>query len=118
VLTGGDRAKMGKEWAGLQAKASELRGRKAYVTPWNRVYRLVTGPFPSDAAAQEFVAKLRHRCGRLPVRQPGGQVDGRRWRASRDRMEAMGWRWGGRGRLARRLSTTFARLVEFCPRLG
>jgi hypothetical protein len=61
VLTGGNRAKMGKEWAGLQAKAPELRGRKAYVTPWNRVYRLVTGPFPSDAAAQEFVAKLKAR---------------------------------------------------------
>ncbi|WP_333837071.1 SPOR domain-containing protein [Novosphingobium sp.] len=59
VLTGGDRAKMGKEWAKLQASSADLRGRRAYVTPWNRVYRLVTGPFPSDAAAQAFVAKLK-----------------------------------------------------------
>lgn len=75
VLTGGDRAKMGKEWAGLQAKASELRGRKAYVTSWNRVYRLVTGPFPSNAAAQEFVAKLRHsNVSAFQFDSPAGQV--------------------------------------------
>lgn len=75
VLTGGNRAKMGKEWAGLQAKAPELRGRKAYVTPWNRVYRLVTGPFPSDAAAQEFVAKLKAKgVGAFQFDSPAGQA--------------------------------------------
>lgn len=75
VLTGGNRAKMGKEWAGLQARASELRGRKAYVTSWNRVYRLVTGPFPSNAAAQEFVAKLKHsNVSAFQFDSPAGQV--------------------------------------------
>lgn len=75
VLTGGNRAKMGKEWAGLQAKAPELHGRKAYVTSWNRVYRLVTGPFPSDAAAQEFVAKLKAKgVGAFQFDSPAGQA--------------------------------------------
>lgn len=75
VLTGGNRAKMAKEWAGLQAKAPELHGRKAYVTSWNRVYRLVTGPFPSDAAAQEFVAKLKAKgLGAFQFDSPAGQA--------------------------------------------
>ena len=75
VLTGGNHAKMGKEWAGLQSTAPELRGRKAFVTPWNRVYRLVTGPFPSNAAAQEFVAKLKQRgVSAFQFDSPAGQA--------------------------------------------
>lgn len=75
VLTGGNRAKMGVEWARLQAGSPELRGRKAYVTSWNRVYRLVTGPFPSDSAAQEFVAKLKKAgVGAFQFDSPAGQA--------------------------------------------
>ncbi|MBX9883362.1 MAG: SPOR domain-containing protein, partial [Novosphingobium sp.] len=59
VLTGANRAGMGKEWQRLVGTASALRGRKPSITAWRSNYRLLTGPFASDAEAQAFVEKLR-----------------------------------------------------------
>ena len=59
VLTGSNRPAMGKEWQRLVNQAAALRGRKPSITPWRGNYRLLTGPFASDAEAQAFVEKLR-----------------------------------------------------------
>lgn len=59
VLTGSNREAMGKEWQRLVNQAAALRGRKPSITPWRSNYRLLTGPFASDAEAQAFVEKLR-----------------------------------------------------------
>ncbi|WP_428332195.1 tetratricopeptide repeat protein [Novosphingobium sp.] len=59
VLTGGDRDKMAGEWRALVRRAHGLKGRKAWLTPWHSNFRLLTGPFDSDADAQAFIAELR-----------------------------------------------------------
>ncbi len=59
MLTGSNRAAMSKEWQRLVGTAAALRGRKPSITPWRSNYRLLTGPFASDAEAQAFVEKLR-----------------------------------------------------------
>ena len=59
VLTGGNRDQMGKEWRGLVKEAAVLKGRKPYLSPWRGNFRLLTGPFESDAAAQDFVKALK-----------------------------------------------------------
>lgn len=59
VLTGSNREAMGKEWQRLVNTAAALRARKPSITPWRSNYRLLTGPFASDAEAQAFVEKLR-----------------------------------------------------------
>jgi Flp pilus assembly protein TadD len=59
VLTGSNRAAMGKEWQRLVGQAPALKSRKPYITPWRSNFRLLTGPFASDAEAQAFIDKLR-----------------------------------------------------------
>jgi len=59
VLTGADRDKMPAEWRKLVAKSHLLKKHKPYITPWRSNYRLLTGPFDSDADAQDFIAQLR-----------------------------------------------------------
>jgi len=59
VLTGGDRDKMPGEWRALVRKAHALKGHKPYLTPWHSNFRLLTGPFDSDADAQDYIADLR-----------------------------------------------------------
>jgi Flp pilus assembly protein TadD len=60
VLTGGNKALMDNEWRRLVKEAPEvLRGRKPYLSPWRSNFRLLTGPFESEASAQEFIGKLR-----------------------------------------------------------
>lgn len=59
VLTAGDRDKMAGEWRAMVRKAHGLKGRKPYLTPWHSNFRLLTGPFDSDAEAQDFIAELR-----------------------------------------------------------
>ena len=50
---------MGREWQRLVREASALKGRKPYITPWRSNYRLLTGPFASEAEAQTFIGALR-----------------------------------------------------------
>ncbi|MBF9152455.1 SPOR domain-containing protein [Novosphingobium jiangmenense] len=60
VLTGANKDVMDNEWRRLVKEAPEvLRGRKPYLSPWRSNFRLLTGPFDSEADAQEFVTKLR-----------------------------------------------------------
>lgn len=60
VLTGANKGVMDTEWRRIVKDAPEvLRGRKPYLSPWRSNFRLLTGPFESEAAAQEFVGKLR-----------------------------------------------------------
>jgi len=59
VLTGANRDVMGREWQRLVREAGVLRGRKPSITPWRNNFRLLTGPFESDADAQAFIDKLR-----------------------------------------------------------
>jgi len=51
---------MDNEWRRLVKDAPDaLRGRKPYLSPWRSNFRLLTGPFESEAAAQEFITRLR-----------------------------------------------------------
>lgn len=59
VLTGANKGVMDNEWRRLTKEAPELRTRKPYLSPWRSNYRLLTGPFESEAAAQDFIGKLR-----------------------------------------------------------
>jgi tetratricopeptide (TPR) repeat protein len=59
VLTGADRDKMPGEWRALVRKSHKLKAHKPYLTPWHSNFRLLTGPFDSDADAQDFIAELR-----------------------------------------------------------
>ncbi|WP_353231016.1 SPOR domain-containing protein [Novosphingobium sp.] len=59
MLTAGDRDKIPGEWRNLVRKARTLKGHKPYLTPWRSNFRLLTGPFDSDADAQDFIAELR-----------------------------------------------------------
>lgn len=60
VLTGGNKDMMDNEWRRLVKEAPEvLRSRKPYISPWRSNFRLLTGPFESEADAQEFVTKLK-----------------------------------------------------------
>jgi hypothetical protein len=47
------------EWHSLVRKAHGLKKHKPYLTPWRSNFRLLTGPFDSDADAQDFIADLR-----------------------------------------------------------
>ncbi|OYX62102.1 MAG: hypothetical protein B7Y89_10325 [Novosphingobium sp. 32-60-15] len=59
VLTGANKDVMGKEWRRLVKEAPVVfRGRKPYLSPWRSNYRLLTGPFESEASAQDFITKL------------------------------------------------------------
>lgn len=59
VLTGANKDVMDREWRRLvKAAPEDMRRRKPYLSPWRSNFRLLTGPFESEAAAQEFVTKL------------------------------------------------------------
>lgn len=75
VLTGSNRPAMGKEWQRLVGTSAALRGRKPSITPWRSNYRLLTGPFASDAEALAFVERLRKDgVGSFEWTSPAGQA--------------------------------------------
>jgi Flp pilus assembly protein TadD len=75
VLTGSNRTAMGKEWQRLVNASAALRGRKPSITPWRSNYRLLTGPFASDAEALAFVDRLRKDgVGSFEWTSPAGQA--------------------------------------------
>lgn len=60
IGVGRDKNAMGFDWRRLSRTSPDLfRGRQPYVSDWGRTNRLLTGPFPSEAAADAFVAKLK-----------------------------------------------------------
>ncbi len=75
VLTGANRDQMGTEWKRMVKEASVLKGRKPSITPWRSNFRLLTGPFESEAAAQDFLNDLRKAgVGGFQWTSPAGQA--------------------------------------------
>jgi len=60
VGTGRDIKALGFTWRGLAKDNPELfRSRESYLSDWGRTNRLLTGPFPTESAAQAFLTKLK-----------------------------------------------------------
>jgi hypothetical protein len=77
VATGRDKAALGYDWRRLtRDKAEALRGKAAFVSTWGQTNRLLTGPFPSESAANSFIAQLRRADvdGAFVWTSPAGQV--------------------------------------------
>ncbi len=60
----------------IREKAEVLRGKAPFVSAWGQTNRLLTGPFPSEAAANSFIAQLRRADidGAFVWTSPAGQV--------------------------------------------
>ena len=58
VAGGANEADLAKAWAAVRAKSSLLAGRTAFSTPLRATNRVVTGPFKTEAEAQDFVNRL------------------------------------------------------------
>jgi hypothetical protein len=77
IATGRDKAALGYDWRRLtRDKADVLRGKAALVSAWGQTNRLLTGPFPSESAANSFIAQLRRADvdGAFVWTSPAGQV--------------------------------------------
>jgi Flp pilus assembly protein TadD len=77
VATGRDKAALGYDWRRMTREAAEtFRGKQPYVSAWGQTNRLLTGPFQSEAAANSFIAQLRHADvdGPFVWTSPAGQV--------------------------------------------
>lgn len=77
VATGRDKAALAFDWRRMSRQAdAAFRGRSAHVSDWGRTNRLLTGPFPSEAAANQFIAQLRRADidGAFVWTSPAGQV--------------------------------------------
>ena len=60
VATGRNTDALGFDWRRMtKAQADLFKGRQPYVAKWGQTNRLLTGPFPSASAAQDYVAKLK-----------------------------------------------------------
>lgn len=59
VAGGANVAGLPAAWGIIAGKAPALKGRQAWTTPLRATNRLLTGPFKSDAEAQDFVNTLR-----------------------------------------------------------
>ncbi|KQM88216.1 hypothetical protein ASE67_00130 [Sphingomonas sp. Leaf23] len=59
IAGGANVAGLPAAWGVMAAKAPALKGRQAWTTPLRATNRLLTGPFKSDAEAQDFVNTLR-----------------------------------------------------------
>ena len=77
VATGRDRGALAFDWRRMSRQAeAAFRGKSAHVSDWGRTNRLLTGPFPSEAAANQFIAQLRRADidGSFVWTSPAGQV--------------------------------------------
>jgi hypothetical protein len=77
VATGRDKAALAFDWRRMTREApKKLGGKTAYISAWGQTNRLLTGPFPSDAAANSFIAQLRGTDidGPFVWTSPAGQV--------------------------------------------
>lgn len=59
IAGGANVAGLPAAWAIMAGKAPALKGRQAWTAPLRATNRLLTGPFKSDAEAQDFVNTLR-----------------------------------------------------------
>ena len=77
VATGRDKAALAFDWRRMSRQAeAAFRGKSAHVSDWGRTNRLLTGPFPSEAAANQFIQQLRRADldGAFVWTSPAGQV--------------------------------------------
>lgn len=77
VATGRDKKALAFDWKRMTQKAdATLRGKSPNVSAWGQTNRLLTGPFPSEAAANSFIAQLRKVDidGAFVWNSPAGQV--------------------------------------------
>lgn len=77
VATGRDKRALGFDWRRMTQKAeAAFRGKSAHVSDWGQTNRLLTGPFPNAAAANQFIAQLRRADldGAFVWTSPAGQV--------------------------------------------
>lgn len=77
IATGRDKAALGYDWRRMtRDKAEVLRGKGSFVSAWGQTNRLLTGPFPSESAANSFIAQLRRADidGAFVWTSPAGQV--------------------------------------------
>lgn len=60
VATGGNRKALGRDWERIAKKApKEFKRKDGYLVDWGRTNRLVTGPFPDEDKAQDFIGELK-----------------------------------------------------------
>ena len=60
VAGGANEHDLPKAWAAVKAKApAAFKGKQGWSTPLNATNRVLTGPFKSDDAAQDFVNTLK-----------------------------------------------------------
>jgi len=76
VGTGRDTRALGFTWRGLVKDNAEVfRGKSAWISDWGRTNRLLTGPFPTEAAAEAFLARLKKKdLDAFLWTSPAGQV--------------------------------------------
>ncbi len=77
VATGRDKAGLNFDWRRMAREATEVfRGKRPNISSWGQTNRLLAGPFESTAAANSFIAQLRHSdiVGAFVWTSPAGQV--------------------------------------------
>lgn len=77
VATGRDKGALAFDWRRMiRQAATVLRDKRGHVSAWGQTNRLLTGPFPSEAAANAFIAQLRRAeiNGAFVWTSPAGQV--------------------------------------------
>ena len=77
VATGRAKSALAFDWRRLtRENAQALRGKQGHVSAWGQTNRLLTGPFPTEAAANTFLAQLRRAGvdGAFLWTSPAGQV--------------------------------------------
>jgi hypothetical protein len=77
VATGRDKEALAFDWRRMSRQAAEVfRGKKPSVSDWGARNRLLAGPFPTEAAANAFIAQLRTAKvdGSFVWTSPAGQV--------------------------------------------
>lgn len=77
VATGRDKGALGFDWRRMTREDADVfRSRRPFVSAWGQTNRLLTGPFPSEAQATQFIAQLRKAGlgGAFVWTSPAGQV--------------------------------------------
>lgn len=77
VATGRDKRALAFDWRRMtRESAATFRGKDSFVSAWGQTNRLLTGPFPTTAAANAYLAQLRRADidGAFLWTSPAGQV--------------------------------------------
>lgn len=77
MATGRDKGALAFDWRRLTRQSKDtLKGKEAFISAWGQTNRLLTGPFPSEAAASAFITQLRRAGidGPFQWTSPAGQV--------------------------------------------